>query len=584
MILMDSYQSAKETLKNAVNIVDLIGQYVQLKKAGQNHIGLCPFHSEKDPSFTVNDAKQMFHCFGCKKGGDIFGFWMEYHKVSFPQALEDLAEKYHVPMPKGTFDPAEKKTKELKDILLQINETAAGYFHDILLNSNKGSPGRNYVAKRSIPKEIIMEFKLGYAPNAWDNLSGHFKAQDLAKAAEAGLIIPREKGRGYYDRFRGRVVFPIFNIKSQVIGFGARVLDHSLPKYLNSPETPIFQKGKTLYGLHKAVQKAREQQRLVIVEGYTDVLALRKHGFSEVVATLGTALTRDHIRLMKGYIKEALVVFDSDMAGRTATMKSLPLFLAEGLPAKVMILPDNDDPDTFVNKHGLAGFNALLDRAVPMFDFYLDLKVSKSGEMIENQIETLKEIIPILLSLDNAAQQSYYIRRVAAKIGVAEAGIIRELQKWNDPRNVGDKNKALRERLSSSHAIAGDDMPLLNLLIHHPGAIQDLIRCEVKTLLAHPFVIEIFDQMVDLYKEKRPFSAADILEKMETKPAGQYLREAMLAPSIYSETMVEQALKEFEDRVLKKNLNDSISKARQDGDLESLNRILKLKKVKGRPA
>ena len=583
MILMDSYQSAKETLKNAVNIVDMIGQYVQLKKAGQNHIGLCPFHSEKDPSFTVSGAKQMFHCFGCKKGGDIFGFWMEYHKVSFPQALEDLAEKYHVPLPKGTFDPAEKKTKELKDVLLQINETAAGYFHDILMSSKKGTPGRNYFAKRSIPKEIIMEFKLGYAPNAWDNLSGHFKGQDLAKAAEAGLIIPREKGRGYYDRFRGRVVFPIFNIKSQVIGFGARVLDHSLPKYLNSPETPIFQKGKTLYGLHSAVQKAREQQRLVIVEGYTDVLALRKHGFSEVVATLGTALTRDHIRLMKGYIKEALVVFDSDTAGRTATMKSLPLFLAEGLPAKVMILPDNDDPDTFVNKHGLAGFNALLDRAVPMFDFYLDFKVSKGGEMIENQIEILKDIIPILLSLDNAAQQSFYIQRVAAKIGVAEAGIMRELRRWNDPRNAADKKRALRERLSSSQAIAGDDMPLLNLLIYHPAAIRDLVRFNCKILLSHPLVIEIFDQMVDLYKEKTSLSAADVLEKMETTPAGQYLREAMLAPSIYSETMVEQALKEFEDRVLKKGLNDSIVKARQDGDLESLNRILKLKKVKGQP-
>lgn len=264
-------------------------------------------------------------------------------------------------------------------------------------------------------------------------------------------------------------------------------------------------------------------------------------------------------------------------------MKSLPLFLAEGLPAKVMILPDNDDPDTFVNKHGLAGFNALLDRAVPMFDFYLDLKVSKSGVMIENQIEILKDIIPILLSLDNAAQQSFYIRRVAAKIGVAETGIMRELRRWNDPRNAADKKKALRERLSSSLAIAGDDMPLLNLLIHHPGAIQDLIRCNAKILLSHPLVIEIFDQMVDLCKGKTSFSTADVLEKMETKPAGQYLREAMLAPSIYSETMVEQALKEFEDRVLKKSLNDSIIKARQDGDLESLNRILKLKKVKGQP-
>jgi DNA primase len=269
VLKMESYESAKDEIKRVADIVELIGQYVQLKKAGRNHVGLCPFHGEKDPSFTVSPSKQMFHCFGCRKGGDIFAFWMEYHKVSFPQAMKDLAERYHVRLPEKEFSPLQREKQELRDQIFEINEIAARYYNQILTKSEKGRPGMEYLEKRSLDKDVIKDFMLGYAPSVWDSLTRFLKGKrtDMDKAVKAGLVISG-KDREYYDRFRGRVMFPIHNLKRQVTGFGGRVLDESLPKYLNTPETPVFRKGELLYGLHSAYQAIKESGRVVIVEGW----------------------------------------------------------------------------------------------------------------------------------------------------------------------------------------------------------------------------------------------------------------------------------------------------------------------------
>jgi DNA primase len=242
---MGDYQSAKEEVRRAADIVELIGQFVQLRKAGQNFVGLCPFHSEKDPSFTVSPSRQMFHCFGCKKGGDVFSFWMDYHKVAFPQALKDLADRYRVPLPEKPLTPFEREKMELRELLFKLNEIAAEYFHGLLTKSEKGRPGRTYFQKRSIPKETILEFKLGYAADEWDGLVSVLERKnvDLEKAAQAGLLIPRKNG-GYYDRFRGRVIFPILNLRQQIVGFGGRVLDDSLPKYVNTPDDQRQRSGR----------------------------------------------------------------------------------------------------------------------------------------------------------------------------------------------------------------------------------------------------------------------------------------------------------------------------------------------------
>jgi DNA primase len=576
---MGDYQSAKEEIRRAADIVELVGQFVQLRKAGQNYVGLCPFHSERDPSFTVSPSRQMFHCFGCKKGGDVFTFWMDYHKVDFPQALKDLADRYQVSLPEKSLTPFEREKMELKELLYKLNGMAAEYFHAILTQSEKGGPGRTYFDKRSITKETILEFSLGYAPDEWDGLVRFFqkKKMDLKKAAEAGLLIPRKNG-GYYDRFRGRIIFPILNLRQQIVGFGGRVLDDSLPKYVNTPETPIFHKGESLYGLHVAYKSVRESGRAVLVEGYTDVLALKRHGFDQAVATLGTALTRQHVRRLKGYAKEAVVVFDADSAGKAAAIKSLSSFMNEGLSSRVMVLPEGNDPDSYVNENGLNSFLALLDASLPMFEYYLDLKLSQTGDEVEGQVSALKEIIPVLGELSNASQQSLYVRRLSEKLGVSESAVLEELDKWQKHHSWQGNMGGLRERLSASKAKNIDDFHLLNLFIHYPHTVERLMDLDCKVLLSDPVVRGIFDSLIEIHGREGKMTPADILERLPGDPARERFREAMLSSPIYPNDMVEQALDEFEAKIRKIKLAESNIKAIQEGDLERSNRILELKR------
>ena len=574
---MDSYQSAKEEIKRAADIVELIGQYVQLKRAGLNHMGLCPFHSEKAPSFTVNRTKQMFHCFGCKKGGDIFKFWMEYHNVSFPQAMKDLAARYNIEFMEKKLTPVQRQKVELKEVLFNINEDAAEYYHHILLKSDKGRDGRKYLDKRKLNQEVINQFLLGYAPDDWSGLTGFLKSRkiNLDKAAQAGLIIPK-KTNGYYDRFRGRIIFPIYNSGNRIAGFGGRVLDDSLPKYLNTPETPVFFKGELFYGLHAAYQHIRANGRALIVEGYTDVLALQKHGLKEAIATLGTALTRNHIRKLKGYTKEAIVVFDADTAGKGAVIKSLPLFLNEGLSSRVIALPEGEDPDTFVNRNGKDSFIKLLDNAIPLFEFYLDQKLSQLDDGVDGQWSLLKETLPILAELNDESQRLLYLRKLSEKSGISESVALSELRGLKIKQSRPGQ-KRLREMLSVSRARKGDDLPLLNLMVHSPGLIPRLIKNDCRLLLSDPAIIEIFDSICEISGGNEEITQEKVLAWLKQESAREKFREVMISPRIYPDDLVEQAVIEFENRINKIKITKSIKKAREQGNLEELNQLLKLK-------
>jgi DNA primase len=581
MVVMDSYQSAKEEIKRTADIAEVIGQYVQLRKAGLHHVGLCPFHGDKDPSFTVNQSKQIFHCFGCKKGGDVFAFWMEYHKVSFPQAVKDLAERYHVTLPEREMTPYQKREKELSEAIYELNEIAAGYFHNILLKSDKGLEGREYLKKRSLNSDIAREFMLGFAPAEWNGLTNFLKAKkkDLDRAGQAGLLVPKEKG--FYDRFRGRVIFPIYNLRGQVAGFGARVMDKSLPKYLNTPETPVFHKGELLYGLHDAYEAIRGSGRVVIVEGYTDVLALRKHGFKEAVATLGTALTKDHIKKLKGYAKEAVVVFDADAAGKGATIKSLPLFLNEGMSARVIALPEGDDPDTFVNSRGLTGFNELLERSVPIFEFYLDLKLSRRDDNIESQVGILAEVLPVLSELSSESQRSLYVRRLAEKSGISESIVSSELRKqgaFSD--DEGQKNR-LKKRLSGSVVSNIDELSILNIIAHSPATAGRLKDSDCRLLISDPVIMDIFDSICSLCKEGEASAPETLVEGIGDGASRERYREAILsAPAYRDPGEVEQVLKEFEFKARAIRISNSSRKT--GNDLEKKNLILKQKSEQDR--
>ncbi|SPD72808.1 DNA primase [uncultured Desulfobacterium sp.] len=573
-----NYQSAKDEIKRTADVVQLIGQYVTLRKAGRNYVGLCPFHPEKAPSFTVNPERQTFHCFGCKKGGDIFVFWMEYHSTTFSEAIRDLAERYNITISGGYSATAEKEKAELRNALYRVTEIAADYFQRALQHPVRGRPGSEYFIKRGITDEIISEFRLGYAPNEWDGLIRVIKDRriDINVGFQAGLIVQNERG-GFYDRFRGRVIYPIIDQRQQVVGFGGRVLDDSLPKYMNSPETPIFHKGETLYGLNASFKAIREKGRAVIVEGYMDWLALVKHGLKEVVATLGTALTDRHVRKLKGYAKEAMVIFDSDSAGKSAALRSIHVFANEGLPARAVVLPEGHDPDSFVNQKGLESLNRFMNEAPLMFDFFLEQKMQE-GNSDEAKADALKEILPALVEIKDFTLRSLYMRRVSERIGIREEALAVELDRLS--RNVADTPKMVAEenlKSPSANKTLIRDLQLLNLLLNYPDTIPRLMECDCTNIISDSVIREIVDFMFEKYLLDGPVSHECLLDGLKSDACREQLREALHKPFIiYSDKDVEQAVDEFEEEVHQRRISESLKNAK--GNLEAQNQLLKLKK------
>jgi len=572
------FSEAKEEVKKAADIVEIIAQHVQLKKRGQNHIGLCPFHSEKSPSFTVNQDKQIYHCFGCGRGGDVFTFWMEYHNLTFPQSLKDLAERYNIDLPQYRNGPAEREKSELKDQLLKINDLATDYFHTMLAKNADGGPGRDYFSRRHISRETISAFRLGYAAKKWDGLANHLRSKGISldRGAKAGLLVPKKNG-GYYDRFRDRVIFPIFDLNHKAIGFGGRVLDDSLPKYVNTPETLLYHKGDSLYGLDSAFRDIREIGLAIIVEGYMDVLVLRQHGISNVIATLGTALTRDQIRRLKGYAKAVVVLFDSDDAGREAALRSFPLFLNGGISAKVLVLPQGEDPDSFVNRHGSDHFKRLLEAATPIFDFYLAQALAHMDTGVDGQIKVLNEVLPVFMDIEQAATRSLYVQRLSEKTNIKEAVVWEELSRRKDKRPETRDTSQLKNSLSSGQDPKkyGSDMQFLNLLVHYPERIDTFRDQEWELLVSDPEIIRI----IRVLMEESPSAAhvGRIEEFLDSPAARERLRATIVSRAFYAQELVSQAVDEFAQKIARVKISQSIRKAKAEGDIEMLNCLIKAK-------
>lgn len=569
---------AKEEVRKAADIIEIIGQYVQLKKRGQNYIGLCPFHSERSPSFTVNQDKQIYHCFGCGRGGDVFSFWMEYHNLSFPQSLKDLAERYNIELPRYGSLRDEREKAELRELLFKTNGLAADYFHTVLVRSPEGKPGGDYFSRRGISRETISKFKLGYAVNKWDGLINYLRTKNISldAGAKAGLLVSKKDG-GYYDHFRGRIIFPIFDLNHQVIGFGGRVLDDSLPKYINTPETPLYHKGYSLYGLDSAFRNIREEGLAIIVEGYMDMLALRQHGISNVVATLGTAFTSNQIRRLKGYTKEVIVLFDPDDAGREAALKSFPLFLNEGVSAKVLVLPQGEDPDSFVNRYGADEFRGLLKGAVPIFDFYLDQALAHMDASVDGRIKLLSEVLPIFMDVESGATRLLYAHRLSEKAGINEAIIWEELRHREDQRSETRGTPQLKSRLLADQDPRryGSDLQFLNLLVHYPETIGAFKGKEWELIVSDPEIVQI----IRVLMERFPCGGdLDRIEEFLDSPiAREQLRAILMSKPFYGKELVNQAVSEFAKKIAKSKISQSISHAKAEGDMETLNRLLKAK-------
>ena len=422
-----------EQVRAASDIVDVIGSYIPLKKAGASFTALCPFHREKTPSFHVNPHRQIFHCFGCNKGGDVFTFVREYESLSFSEAIIRLAERARIVLEYDSGGP-EAGVRHLKDSLLDIHEQIAQRWQVALANEASGQVARDYLERRGVSSEAVKLFRLGYAPDLWDDTVNwaRGKGYSLDLVEKAGLILRKDGASSHYDRFRGRLMFPICDEQGRVIGFSGRILsgDEKAAKYVNSPETAIFTKSKVFFGLDKSKRACLDAGWVVICEGQLDLIACFMAGVQNIVAPQGTAFTADHARILKRYVSEVVLCFDSDAAGQNAAVRSLDHLLASELAVRVAVVPEPHDPDSFIKERGGTAFQELLARAEGFYDFYLGRLCAQNNVNTDRgRLAVLQAMGEVLRKADNQVLLDTYARKTAMRLGVAPDSVQIEFRK-----------------------------------------------------------------------------------------------------------------------------------------------------------
>ncbi|MBE3093222.1 MAG: DNA primase [Chloroflexi bacterium] len=485
-----------EEIRNRCDIVDIISEYVHLKPAGKGFKGLCPFHGEKTPSFMVSPEKQLFHCFGCGEGGNVFNFLMKYEKFSFFEAVEMLAKKSGVSLPVD--EEKENLLYRKKERLYKLNNLAANYYRECLFRTNQGKKIINYLKKRGINDTSVERYRLGYAPTGWDALTNFLKKNGYTyeELIKAGLIKKSKIEGKYIDYFRDRIIFPIFHLSGRVIGFGGRVLDDSLPKYINSPETLVYNKGSNLYNLNFAKEDIRKKNYIIIVEGYTDVLITQQYEFNNVAASLGTALTAKQIDLIKRFTDTVLIAYDADSAGNMAALRSLDLLVEAGLGIKVLALPQGYDPADFLIKKGIKPFQSLIDRSLSLIDYKLKLLYSNySVKTIEGKVKVIKGILPTLSVIGNEVELRAQTKKISEELKLSEEAILIELKKYK--RGLKDFSHNFIKLNSESGNIKAEKI-LIGCMLENEQIAQDIL----KKLKAKDFSVLLHRQIVTAIEEK----------------------------------------------------------------------------------
>lgn len=511
-------------IKGACNIVHLISEYVSLKKYGVNYRGLCPFHAENEPSFTVSEAKQIFHCFGCNTGGNVFTFLMKFEHLSFPEAVKKVAQKYGITLPSREITPRQKQIAGEKERLFALNECAVSYYSG-LLNAREGEKARAYLAARHMDAETIRNFKLGYASPAWDGLFLHLKARgaSLEAAHKLGLL-KQGKNNSWYDGFRNRIVFPIADYNGRIIGFSSRALDNDSAKYINSSDSLIYKKSASLFGLNAALPFIRKEDMAILVEGNFDLLSLHQHGITNAVATLGTALTDSHIKLLKRFTSTIVIAFDSDDAGRKAAMKSLPLFLQNGVSPRLLELPAGTDPDSFIHREKEAGFRARIDRSLPLMQCFIARALKKLNPAnIGGTLAAIRETVPLLSLLKDDTERNLYIQKVSQDLNVPEQIIRAELSSAGRPAaettgpNAGmPANRNLAEEL------------LLQVMILHPDLIPRARQTQILAELKEPELKRVALCLVEQLDANRSMEVDSLINGVEDQDLKNIISELVM--------------------------------------------------------
>jgi DNA primase len=558
-------------IRDRASILEVVSDYINLKKAGKHYKGLCPFHSEKTPSFMVNEEKQIFHCFGCGAGGDVFTFLMKVGNFSFPQAVEELAKRYGVRLPSRELSPAKKKEMAKREILFQINQMASEYFHDLLYRQREGDEGRRYLSQRGLSEKIIKEHRLGYSLERWDGLVQHLqeKKVSLELAWELGLIFPKKRG-GWYDAFRGRILFPIFDLHQRVVGFGGRLIREGEPKYLNSPESSIYHKGEILYGLQVAKGYIPEKDCVIIAEGYFDLLTLHQFGLKHNVATLGTALTAQHVRILKRYTKNLITVFDADEAGIKASLRALPLFLEEEVAGKTVLLPEGEDPDEFLRKGNLEDFEERVIHAVPLIDFFFEwLMKTHDIKSIDGKVKVAEEGMALIDKIPNKIRKNFYTKTLAEKLDLPESLLMERLR--SSPKDRIKAEEDLKKRPIERSFPKSEEM-VVRLMIHHPEMIPAITKEGISREFESPVLQKMAEGLEGLYQKRGRLDLTEALGCFE-EDLKERLSEFAFQESDLKAGDREKILKDCIQKIRKKKLK------KDEGEI--LKRIKEAEKQKG---
>lgn len=514
-------------IKEAATIAEVIGQYINLQAKGRYLVGLCPFHAESTPSFTVYPERQIFHCFGCGAGGDVFTFLRQHQRLTFPEAVGELARRYGIPLSLKELGPAETKQAGKRQAYFDVNALAARFFQANLHHQRLGAAAQAYAAQRGLTAEIMAAYKLGFVPDEWRTLERYLSEHggSLEAAREVGLVIARQSG-GHYDRFRNRLMFPIQDREGRVIAFGGRILGTGEPKYLNSPESPIYSKGRSLYGLYQAREAIRQQQLAILVEGYMDLLALRVHGVEAVVASLGTALTKEQVRQLKGYTSRVVMVFDGDEAGLKAMMRSFPHFAHERLPGRVLTLPAGEDPDSYVAKKGAEIFHNAWDRAQPLFEFIMDRCLASQPAGVEGKMAALEQLKPYFQAMSDPVERALWIQPAAKRLGVTESALEKSLG--------GIPAPAPERKYPPGGLSLNLERGLIKLILTHPVALNHLGLEDCLDEFEDKELREIAQHILACYQQKGRLDHSLLITQM----ADQSLQNKICALSLAEEEFV----------------------------------------------
>jgi len=570
-----------QEIKDRIDIVEVVSSYLPLKRSGVNNQGLCPFHQEKSPSFNVNSARQIFHCFGCGVGGNVFSFLMRMEGLSFPDAVKRLGEKVGVEVEEEEVSPAEIHRRESRERLARINDVAGRFYHQLLLEDEAGAPGRRYLRQRGYAGETVRAFQLGFTPEGWESLAKHltgknFSAEDIRKT---GLVRPGKQGRGDYDLFRNRLLFPIHDLQGCLVAFGGRVLDDSLPKYINSPETDIYHKSQVLYGLYQARDAIRHSGTALVVEGYFDVLALHRAGFTNAVATCGTALTPDHARLLKRYAEKILLIFDEDAAGRQATFRAMDALLPSGLAVSVVAMPAGEDPDSLLKTGGAEGLRRCLDAARPVLEVFIEDQLRINDETVEGRARAAEQAIERIRRLPGDLERSLYLKRLGELVGLDTEVLQAKLKNSRTPQTPVRRTIVQPQSASKALTETGQTQKyLLRLML-----ADDRLRTKVREVGTEElFLDEQYRDLADYLLQRE--NAEGMLPQDLIHPSLDEAKQSLLAGLVLQEDQgwADDPEKIFEDcrkavanAVLKRRLQEIQQieeQARHDNDDSTLER------------